>query len=102
MVLLAADREIRDGGYSLLFSAPEAIVCDRWRQMLIEAPLCNQVVTIAIDEAHCVSQWLVTVHIDVGCRIVYKYFCTCPGAQTFDQAFHPSMSSELYSLWVLL
>ena len=26
--LLAADKEIKEGGYSLLFSAPEAIVCD--------------------------------------------------------------------------
>ena len=59
--LLATDKEIKDGGYSLLFSAPEAIACDKWRQMLVEAPLCNQVVTIAIDEAHCVSQWLVIV-----------------------------------------
>ena len=60
--LLAADKEIKDGGYSLLFSAPEAIACDKWRQMLVEVPLCNQVVTIAIDEAHCVSQWLVIVY----------------------------------------
>lgn len=59
--LLATDKEIGDGSHSLLFSAPEALACDRWRQLLMEAPLSNQVVAIAIDEAHCVSQWLVTV-----------------------------------------
>ena len=56
--LLASDKNIKDGTYCLLFSAPEAIVaCEKWRQILVEAPLCNQVVTVAIDEAHCVSQW---------------------------------------------
>lgn len=56
--LLAAEKDIQCGTYSLLFSAPEAIVaCERWRQILVEQPLCNQVVTVAIDEAHCVSKW---------------------------------------------
>lgn len=59
--LLAVDRGVKDGGYSLLICAPEAIACDKWRQMLLEVPMYNQVVAIAIDEAHCVSQWLVTV-----------------------------------------
>ena len=59
--LLATDKEVKDGTHSLLFSAPEALACDKWRQMLVESPLSNQVVGIAIDEAHCVSQWLVKV-----------------------------------------
>ena len=71
--LLATDKEIKDGEYSLLFSAPEAIACDKWRQMLIETPLCNQVVTIPIDEAHCVSQWLVTVY-SLVLRPAHDYF----------------------------
>ena len=59
--ILATDKEIGDGTHSLLFSSPEALACDKWRQMLMEAPLSNQVVAITIDEAHCVSQSLVTL-----------------------------------------
>ena len=42
--------------YSLLFSAPEAIVgVDKWREALLSITDC--VVAIAVDEAHCVSKW---------------------------------------------
>ena len=55
--LLASSVEIKHGIYRLLFTAPEAVVLsEKWRQILVEEPLCNQVVAVAIDEAHCVSQ----------------------------------------------
>ena len=43
------------GAYRLLFSAPEAIVC--WRELLLEQPLCHQVVAVVVDEAYCVYKW---------------------------------------------
>ena len=88
-VLLATDKEIRDGGYSLLYSAPEAILCDKWREMLIEAPLCNQMVTITIDEAHCVSQWLVSILIDVGSRVAYNSFIPAQELRFSTKLFIP-------------
>lgn len=56
--LLVSDRGIVCGQYRLLFSAPEALLnSDRWRHMLIQPPLCHQVVAVAVDEAHCVYKW---------------------------------------------
>ena len=44
--------------YKLLFSAPEAILgTDRWKEMLLKPPLYDEIVAVAIDEAHCVSKW---------------------------------------------
>lgn len=56
--LLASDVGIKRGMYRLLFTAPEAVISsEKWRHILVEEPLCNQVVAVAIDEAHCVSKW---------------------------------------------
>ena len=57
--LIASDGDIITGKYRLLFFAPEAVVgpqSGRWRQVVTDT---KQIVAIAIDEAHCVSKWLV-------------------------------------------
>ena len=54
--LLATEGDL--SRFSLLFAAPEAIVgVEKWRNRFLEPPLCNQVVAIAVDEAHCLSRW---------------------------------------------
>ena len=56
--LLATDRNVETGKFSLLFCAPEAIIAsEKWREMLLRPPLSKIVVAVAIDEAHCVSKW---------------------------------------------
>ena len=56
--VLAVDRDVEAGKYSLLFCAPEAIIgTEKWKEMLVRPPLSKQVVAIAVDEAHCVSKW---------------------------------------------
>jgi RecQ family ATP-dependent DNA helicase len=46
------------GKYRFLFSAPEAIIgVDKWREVLLSAPLSHRIVAVAVDEAHCVSKW---------------------------------------------
>ena len=56
--LLATDRDVEAGTFCLLFCAPEAIVgSEKWREMLLRPPLSERVVAVAIDEAHCVSEW---------------------------------------------
>lgn len=56
--LLATEKDIKLGAFALIFSAPEAIIGgDRWRDIFIEEPLCDQVVALAVDEAHCVYKW---------------------------------------------
>ena len=55
---IATESDVKEGKYSHLYSCPETIVsADRWRQMLADKPLSEQVVAIVIDEAHCVYKW---------------------------------------------
>ena len=46
-------RRLRDGELDLLYAAPERANMDSFRRMLERTPLA----LIAIDEAHCVSEW---------------------------------------------
>ncbi len=49
----AAMTKLREGRLQLLYVAPERLVMEHTRAMLRDIPLS----IIAIDEAHCVSQW---------------------------------------------
>jgi len=49
----AVMRKLRQGSLQLLYVAPERLVTEHTRSLLREMPLS----VIAIDEAHCVSQW---------------------------------------------
>ena len=53
--LLATDEDLASS--SLIFSAPEAFVCSKWRDVLESSGMSSRVVAIAFDEAHCVSKW---------------------------------------------
>ena len=56
--LVSTSKGIQLGAYRLLFSAPEAIVdSECWCELLLEEPLCHQVVAMVVDEAHCVHKW---------------------------------------------
>ncbi len=55
---LASEADIKSGCFRLLYSCPEAVIgTDRWKQFLLEPPLCRTVVAVAVDEAHCVYKW---------------------------------------------
>lgn len=56
--LLATVKDVAAGKYSLLFSAPEAIIgVEKWREIVQIPPLSERIVVVAVDEAHCVSKW---------------------------------------------
>ena len=57
--LLASENDFsKHGKYSLVFAAPEAIIgSEKWRKIMLTAPLMQNVVAMAVDEVHCVSKW---------------------------------------------
>ena len=55
---LASMKDISEGSYRLLYSAPEAILgSEQWKELYILPPLSRSVVAVAVDEAHCVYKW---------------------------------------------
>ena len=59
---LATDKALQTPGmFSLLFASPEAVIGDtKWRERLMNYPLSERIVALAVDEAHCISKWYVT------------------------------------------
>ena len=56
---LATDKALETPGkFSLLFASPEAVIgATKWREKLLEYPLSEKMVAVAVDDAHCVSKW---------------------------------------------
>jgi ATP-dependent DNA helicase RecQ len=46
-------RSLHEGRFRLLYAAPERLLMDHWRENL----LSWNITAIAIDEAHCISEW---------------------------------------------
>ena len=42
---------------SILYSAPEALIISKWRDMLETPVIAKRIIAVIIDEAHCVSMW---------------------------------------------
>ena len=52
--------EICEGNFQLVLMSPESILTDlMWRDMLQSPIYQDNLVAVAVDEAHCVEQWLV-------------------------------------------
>lgn len=47
------EQRFRDGGYDLLYLAPERLATESFLAMLAHAPIAF----VAVDEAHCLSEW---------------------------------------------
>lgn len=74
--LLVAERDVEEGKLSLLFGAPEAIIgSERWRQLLLGDPLCQRIVAVAVEEAHCVYKWYTFFLLHNLC--IPSLHCTC-------------------------
>ncbi len=51
---LANEKDVLEGKFRLLYSAPEAIVgSHRWKQLLLVPPLCTSMVAVAVDGPLC-------------------------------------------------
>lgn len=49
--------DITDGQYSVVFSSPESVLKPFWRNVFLAGTWQNNLKLIAIDEAHCISEW---------------------------------------------
>ena len=55
---MATEADVQAGKFTHLYTSPEAVIgVDRWRRILAESPLSEQVVAVVIDEAHYVYKW---------------------------------------------
>lgn len=51
-------KEIVNGEMNIVYSSPEAMLAnDRWREMICSEVYQQNVVAVAVDEAHCITQW---------------------------------------------
>ena len=78
--LLVNERDIEKGNFSVLFGTPEAIIgSERWRELFLGDPLHQQIVAVAVDEAHCVYKWYLGYLsvIIFPCLNVYSFQSTC-------------------------
>lgn len=44
---------------SLVFCSPEALIQDKWRDLLEKPALAERICAVVVDEAHCVSKWYI-------------------------------------------
>lgn len=44
----------------LVFMSPETLQVREWRSVLSDEIFRKQIVVVAVDEAHCISEWLVS------------------------------------------
>lgn len=50
--------KILRGEINIVFSSPEAVLAnDRWREIVCSPVYQQNVIAVAVDEAHCITHW---------------------------------------------
>ena len=65
-----------------MFVSPELVQLSEWKDMLSGSAMKSKLCMVAIDEAHCISEWLVTYCVLLSLNLK----CTCRG-HDFRTAF---------------
>ena len=71
----ALEAEVCEGKYQLLFMSPESLLREeKWREMLLGPVYLENLVGIAVDEAHCVKKWYIFVPFDALLLIIILFY----------------------------
>ena len=55
---LCQEKKLHDGDYQIVFAHPESLISSKYgRDLLLSAKYQDNVVSIVIDEAHCIIDW---------------------------------------------
>ena len=55
---LCQEKKLRHGDYQIVFAHPESLISSKYgRELLLSEKYCDNVVSIIIDEAHCIVDW---------------------------------------------
>ena len=57
------EKKIIGGKYSILFLSPESLFGGKWRAVISTDVYRDRVKVLAVDEAHCVVEWYVTLTV---------------------------------------
>ena len=72
---VALEAEVCEGKYQLLFMSPESLLREeKWREMLLGPVYLENLVGIAVDEAHCVKKWYIFVPFDALLLIIILFY----------------------------
>ena len=68
--------DILDGVYSLVYTSPESMLgTKKWEKLWKCQTFMDSCVGIAIDEAHCISQWLVLCFLPATFTFAFMVYC---------------------------
>ena len=58
----AVKQGVLSGDYDIVFMSPESATNSKWRDLFLSKLYQRELMTIVIDECHCISQWLVAIY----------------------------------------
>ena len=68
--------DILDGVYSLVYTSPESMLgTKKWEKLWKCQTFMDSCVGIAMDEAHCISQWLVLCFLPATFTFAFMVYC---------------------------
>ena len=55
----ATFQDLLSGKVTHILASPEALLSTKWRKLLLEPKFVDNIVAVAVDEAHCIMKWYV-------------------------------------------
>ena len=68
----AVKQGVLSGDYDIVFMSPESATNSKWRDLFLSKLYQRELMTIVIDECHCISQWLVAIYSPIFLHNPFK------------------------------